>query len=76
MSAGVGEGSTYMDVDQAAVYLGVGVRFIRRLVAERRVVFYKVGGHLRFKVADLEAFAQAGRVEPIQVRWSGGKAVA
>ncbi|MFI9409253.1 helix-turn-helix domain-containing protein [Nocardia gamkensis] len=68
--------SRYVDVEGAAAYLGTGVRFIRRLVAERRVVFYKVGGHVRFKVSDLEAYAQAGRVEPIGVRWSGGKAVA
>ncbi|WP_330229692.1 helix-turn-helix domain-containing protein [Nocardia sp. NBC_00508] len=68
--------SRYVDVEGAAAYLGTGVRFIRRLVAERRVVFYKVGGHVRFKVSDLEAYAQAGKVEPIEVRWSGGKAVA
>ncbi|MGV9546152.1 helix-turn-helix domain-containing protein [Nocardia beijingensis] len=68
--------SRYVDVEGAAAYLGTGVRFIRRLVAERRVVFYKIGGHVRFKVSDLEAYAQAGRVEPIEVRWSGGKAVA
>ncbi|WP_084494929.1 helix-turn-helix domain-containing protein [Nocardia shimofusensis] len=53
----------YLDVPGAAAYLGTGQRFIRRLVAERRVVFYKVGGHVRFKVGDLEAYAQAGRVE-------------
>ncbi|MFI5538144.1 helix-turn-helix domain-containing protein [Nocardia sp. NPDC051900] len=68
--------SRYVDVEGAAAYLGTGVRFIRRLVAERRVVFYKIGGHVRFKVSDLEAYAQAGRVEPIEVRWSGGRAVA
>ncbi|MGV9681000.1 excisionase family DNA-binding protein [Nocardia sp. NPDC003482] len=66
----------YVDVEGAAAYLGVGVRFIRRLVAERRVRFYKVGGHVRFKVADLEEYAQLGRVEPVSVRWSGGRAVA
>ncbi|MET7769777.1 helix-turn-helix domain-containing protein [Nocardia sp. NPDC005366] len=66
----------YLDVAGAAVYLGTGERFIRRLVAERRVVFYKVGGHVRFKVSDLEAYAQAGRVAPIEVRWHGGRAVA
>ncbi|WP_341684321.1 helix-turn-helix domain-containing protein [Nocardia farcinica] len=54
----------YLDVNGAAEYLGTGVRFVRRLVAERRVVFYKVGGHVRFKVADLEEFVQAGRVDP------------
>jgi excisionase family DNA binding protein len=66
----------YVDVAGAAVYLDTGERFIRRLVAERRVVFYKVGGHVRFKVSDLEAYAQSGRVEPIEVRWSGGRVVA
>ncbi|AVH21712.1 excisionase family DNA-binding protein [Nocardia cyriacigeorgica] len=56
-------GPGYVDVQGAALYLGTGVRFIRRLVAERRVVFYKVGGHVRFKIADLDAYAQSGRVE-------------
>lgn len=65
----------YLSVIEAAVYLGTGVRFIRRLVAERRVVFYKLGGHVRFKTSDLEAYAQTGKVEPIVVHWSGGKAV-
>ncbi len=54
----------YLSVEEAAVYMGTGVRFIRRLVAERRVKFYKLGNHVRFKVVDLEAFAQAGVVDP------------
>ncbi|MBF6272171.1 MULTISPECIES: helix-turn-helix domain-containing protein [Nocardia] len=66
----------YVDVEGAALYLGTGVRFVRRLVAERRVVFYKIGGHVRFKLSDLEEFAQAGRVDPVSVQWHGGKAVA
>lgn len=56
-------GGEYLTVEQAAEYLGTGVRFIRRIVAERRVVFYKVGRNVRFKRSDLEAFAQSGRVE-------------
>ncbi|MEV0080459.1 helix-turn-helix domain-containing protein [Nocardia neocaledoniensis] len=56
-------GGEYLTVEQAAEYLGTGVRFIRRIVAERRVVFYKVGNYVRFKRSDLEAFAQAGRVD-------------
>ncbi|PPI95405.1 DNA-binding protein [Nocardia nova] len=60
---------------QAAEYLGTSERFIRRLVAERRIVFYKVGRHVRFKVTDLEGFAQAGRVEPVSVQWSAGRVV-
>jgi len=66
----------YLDVPGAAAYLGTGERFIRRLVAERRVVFYKIGGKVRFKVLDLEAYAQAGRVEPVSVNWHGGRVVA
>ncbi|WP_280395351.1 excisionase family DNA-binding protein [Nocardia brasiliensis] len=69
-------GSGYVDVPGAAAYLGTGERFVRRLVAERRIVFYKVGTHVRFKITDLEAYVQAGRVEPIAVRWSGGRVVA
>jgi excisionase family DNA binding protein len=65
-----------VDVLGAALYLGTKPRFIRRLIAERRVVFYKVGGHVRFKIADLEAYVEAGKVEPIQVCGSGGKVVA
>lgn len=55
----------YLTVDQAANYLNTSHRFVRRLVAERRVVFYKVGAHVRFTVADLEAFVQAGRVDTV-----------
>jgi excisionase family DNA binding protein len=55
----------YLTVEEAAEYLNTGVRFVRRLIAERRVAFHKAGSHVRFAVADLEAFMQAGRVEPI-----------
>lgn len=55
----------YVDVHAAAAYLGVKVRFIRRLVAERRIAFHKAGAHVRLSIDDLEAFMQAGRVEPI-----------
>ncbi|MFT7835153.1 helix-turn-helix domain-containing protein [Saccharothrix sp. BKS2] len=57
----------HYSVTEAADYLGTSVRFIRRLVADRRVTFYKVGRHVRFKRADLEAFVQAGKVEAITV---------
>ncbi len=49
---------------QAAAHLNVSERFVRRLVAERRVAFHKVGHFLRFRAADLDAFLEAGRVEP------------
>lgn len=64
----------YLTVEEAGEYLNTGVRFVRRLIAERRIAFHKVGVHVRLSVPDLEAFVQAGRVEPVEVRWSGGRA--
>jgi excisionase family DNA binding protein len=59
--------TNYLTVEQAAEYLNTSVRFIRRLIAERRVAFHKVGAHVRLAVADLDAFLAACRVEPITV---------
>lgn len=55
----------YLTVPEAATYLNTSVRFVRRLVAERRIAFHKLGAHVRLAQSDLEAFVQAGRVEPI-----------
>ncbi|HET9872062.1 MAG TPA: helix-turn-helix domain-containing protein [Propionibacteriaceae bacterium] len=52
----------YLNIDQAAVYLNVSVRFMRRLVADRKIRYYKFGKFLRFDPADLDAFAAAGEV--------------
>ena len=53
----------YYTVEEAAEYLGTGVRFVRRIIAERRIPFHKVGRYVRLKIDDLDAFASAGRVE-------------
>ena len=53
-----------IDIEQAATRLGVSVRFMRRLVDERRIPFHKIGKFVRFDPADLERFAMQGRVEP------------
>lgn len=55
----------YLTVEEAADYLNTSVRFVRRLIAERRIPFHKIGSHVRIAPVDLESFAQAGRVEPI-----------
>jgi excisionase family DNA binding protein len=51
-------------VAEAAEHLGVSVRFVRRLVAERRIRHIKVGRYVRFDRADLETFIAAGVREP------------
>jgi excisionase family DNA binding protein len=52
-----------LSVEEAAERLGTSVRFIRRLVAERRIAFVRVGRHVRIAASDLDAFITAGRVE-------------
>lgn len=53
-----------LNIDQVAERLGTSPRFVRRLVAERRIAFNKVGRHIRFNATDVERFIEAGRVEP------------
>jgi excisionase family DNA binding protein len=56
--------SKLLNIDQAAERLGTSPRFVRRLVAERRLTFVRVGRYVRIEPADLDAFIDAGRVEP------------
>jgi excisionase family DNA binding protein len=53
-----------LTVEEAAERLGTSTRFIRRLIAERRIAYTKLGRHVRIAVLDLDAFAASGRVEP------------
>jgi excisionase family DNA binding protein len=56
-----------LTLSEAAAYLNVSQRFMRRLVAERRIAFHKLGHLLRFRVTDLDRFLAAGRVEPAEL---------
>jgi excisionase family DNA binding protein len=53
-----------LGVTDAATFLSVSVHFIRRIVAERKIRYYKVGKYVRFTVADLTEFAMRNPVEP------------
>lgn len=55
----------YLRLADAAEYIGQSERFMRRLVFERRIRFYKPGKHISFAVADLDAFMESGRVDAI-----------
>ena len=65
-----------LTVAELALVLKVEVRFVRRLVGERRIRFTKVGKFVRFYRRDVAEFVAAGRVEPVTVAWSDGRAVA
>jgi excisionase family DNA binding protein len=45
--AGVASTGRLLTVEDAAERLSTSVRFVRRLIAERRVEFVKVGRHVR-----------------------------
>jgi excisionase family DNA binding protein len=50
-------------VEEAAQRLNTTPRFIRRLIAERRIAFTRLGRHIRISAEDLDAFVAHGRVE-------------
>jgi excisionase family DNA binding protein len=51
--------------EEAADLLGVSVRTIRYWVAERRIPYFHLGRFIRFKPAELVAFLDSGRVDPL-----------
>ena len=53
---------TLLTVEQAAERLGTSERFVRRLIAERRITFIKLGRHVRITEHDLINFVTTGRV--------------
>lgn len=57
-----------LSVADAARILGTGVRFPRRLIAERRIRFVRLGRHVRIPRSALDEFIVAGTVEPMIFR--------
>lgn len=54
-----------LTVVQVAERLGTTERFPRRLIAERRIRFVRVGRHVRIPESALRAFIEAGVIEPL-----------
>ncbi|MFI7586985.1 helix-turn-helix domain-containing protein [Spongisporangium articulatum] len=53
-----------LSVDQAGELLGTGPRFPRRLIAERRIRFVRLGRHVRIPESALIEYIATGTVEP------------
>jgi excisionase family DNA binding protein len=64
-----------LTVEEVAAVLGTTERFPRRLIAERRIEFVKVGRHVRVRESALAAYIADMTVEPVVVRWRGGQVV-
>ena len=54
-----------LDVPGLARRLGMTERFVRRLVAERRIPFYKIGKFIRFDPDRVDDWLEATEVERI-----------
>jgi excisionase family DNA binding protein len=51
-----------LDIETLAVHLNDSVRHVRRLVAEQRIPYIKVGHFIRFDPAEINDWLQAQRV--------------
>ena len=65
-ATGAGPEEGLVDLEAAAAFLGVTVRWMRRRVAERAIPHYKLTGRLAFSPADLRQLRDASRVEPVK----------
>jgi len=63
-----------MTVAQAAELVNTSERFWRRMIAERRIRFVRVGRHVRIPESALREFIAAGLVEPVTLRRRSGRA--
>ena len=50
-----------VDIETVAKLLGVGERYVRRIVAERRVPVVKIGHYVRFDLADIRKWVEDQR---------------
>ncbi len=57
-----------LTVEAAAERMSTKVRFVRRLIAERRIGFVRVGRHIRIPESALREFIAVGMVEPVTAR--------
>jgi excisionase family DNA binding protein len=63
MTAKGGDMERLLSAQEVADRLGTSLRFVRRLIFERRIPFIKLGRHVRIAASDVDAFIAAGRVE-------------
>ena len=54
-----------LTVVETAEALNTGIRFVRRLIAERRIRYTHVGRHVRIPESAVRQMIDAGMVEPV-----------
>ena len=53
-----------VDIETVARLLGVGERYVRRMVAERRIEFVKIGHYVRFDLGVVREWVEDRRRSP------------
>ena len=61
-------GERLLTVSEVAAILSTSERFPRRLIAERRIRFVRVGRHVRIPESVLREFIAAGLIETITIK--------
>jgi len=64
----------FLSVEEVAERLGTTVRFPRRLIAERRIEFVRIGRHVRIAESVLNVYIKRCTVEPLPIRGRGRRA--
>ena len=59
-----------LTVEEAAERLGTGVRFVRRLIHERRIRYVKLGKPVRIPESAISAYVDERTVEPVRATCS------
>jgi excisionase family DNA binding protein len=59
---GAGRGISLVDIDEVASWLGVETGFVRRLIAQRRIPFVKIGKFVRFDAVEIATWIDGQRV--------------
>ena len=58
-------GNEVLTTEEAAAKLGISTRTMRRLVAQRRIRFWKIGRLVRLQAGDVDSFLSMCTVEPV-----------
>lgn len=57
-------GGRLLAINEVAERMSVTPRFVRRLIAERRIRYYKLGRHVRLAQDDVDEWVRQRSVEP------------
>jgi len=60
-----GPGPELLTIEQAAQQMSMSARYIRRLIAERRIPFHRLGRAVRINLTDINNYITSSRIEPI-----------